>query len=104
MLQLLVLYPQPTDVEKFEKDYKEHISLLHEKMGIPDNVKPYKIINFLSTPTGPAAFYQQFSMPFNSMEDLQAAMSSPAMQAIGADAQRISTGGLPVIMIGNEKE
>lgn len=103
MLQLIVLYPQPTDVEKFKQDYKVHTRLLHEKMGIPDNVKPYKITKILSTPTGPAPFYLQFSMPFNSMEELQAAMSSTGMQEVGADAQRISTGGLPVIMIGNEE-
>lgn len=102
MLQLIVLYPQPSDVDKFEKDYQDHLRLLHEKTGIPDNIKPYKITKMLPTRTGVAAFYQQFSMPFNSLEELQAAMSSAGMQAVGADAQRISTGGLPVIMMGNE--
>jgi hypothetical protein len=38
----------------------------------------------------------------NSPEELQAAMSSQGMQEVGADAQRISTGGAPIIMIGNE--
>ena len=103
MLQLIVLYPQPTDIEKFEQEYIVHTRLLHEKMGIPENIKPYKVTKMLSSPTGSAPFYQQFSMPFNSIEELQAAMSSPGMQEVGADAQRISTGGLPVIMIGNEE-
>jgi uncharacterized protein (TIGR02118 family) len=102
MLQLTVLYPQPTDVEQFEADYKAHTLLLHEKMGIPLDAKPYTVTKFLSTPTVPAAFYQQFSMPFPSMEALQAAMSSAGMQEVGADAHRISSGGLPVIMIGDE--
>ena len=102
MLQLTVLYPQPTDVEKFEADYKSHTLLLHEKMGIPLDVKPYTLTKFLATPTGPAAFYRQFSMPFNTMEELQSVMATPGMQEVGADAQRISSGGLPVIMIGDE--
>lgn len=102
MLHLIVLYPQPIDTEKFDRDYKAHTNLLHEKMGIPENLKPYTVTKFLSTPTGPAAFYQQFSMPFPSMEELEAAMSSAAMQEIGADAQCISTGGPIIVLIGKE--
>ena len=102
MLKLIVLYPQPSDVEKFEKDYKAHLRLLHEKTGIPDNVKPYKVIKMLSTPKGVPHFYQMFSMPFNSPEELQVAMSSQGMQEVSTEAQRISTGGSPIIMIGNE--
>lgn len=100
MLQLTVLYPQPANVQQFESDYGIHLAMLHEKMGIPLDVKPYTILKFLSTPEGPSAFYQMFSMPFESMEILQAVMSSPAMQDVGADANRISTGGAPTILIG----
>lgn len=102
MLKLIVLYPHPSDVEKFEKDYKAHLQLTHEKLGIPNNVKPYKVTKMLSMPTGLPQFYQMFSMPFNSPEDLQAAMGSQGMQEVAADAQRISTGGPLVVMIGNE--
>ena len=41
MLQLTVLYPQPADVQQFEADYIIHTALLHEKMDIPPEVKPY---------------------------------------------------------------
>jgi hypothetical protein len=41
-------------------------------------------------------------VPFESPEALQAARSSMGMQEVGADAARISTGGAPVILIGNE--
>jgi uncharacterized protein (TIGR02118 family) len=101
MLQLMVLYPQPADVQQFEADYIIHIALLHEKMGIPAEVKPYSTMKFFHTPAGPAPFYRLFSMPFESMEALQGAMSSPDMQEVSADAARISTGGTPVIMIGD---
>ena len=102
MLKLIVLYPQPADIKKFEKDYQDHLLLFHEKTGIPKDVKPYKVTKMLPTPDETPQFYQMFSMYFNSTEELQAAMSSPGMQEIGADAARISTGGMPVMMIGNE--
>ncbi len=103
MLKLLVLYPQPTDAAQFEADYVKHLELLHEKAGIPAGIKPYSITKMLPTPEGMPPFYQLFSMPFDSPEALQATMASAAMQEVGADAARISTGGAPVIMIGNEE-
>ena len=103
MLKLIALYPQPADVEKFERDYANHILLLHEKMGIPKDVKPYNVTKMLPTPTGQPNFYKMFSMPFNSAEELQEAMSSQGMQEVAADAVRISSGGPPEIMIGNEE-
>ena len=98
----MVLYPQPADVQLFEADYINHTALLHEKMNIPLEAKPYTTIKFFNTPTGPAPFYRLFSMPFESMGILQAVMSSPAMQEVSADATRISTGGPIVVMIGDE--
>ena len=103
MLQLTVLYPQPADVQQFDADYIIHTVLLHTKMGIPPEVKPYTTLKFLNSPDGPSLFYRMFSMPFESMEILQAAMSSPGMQAVAADANRISTGGPITILIGNKE-
>ena len=102
MLKLLVLYPQPVDVQQFEADYVAHLELLHEKAGIPADVKPYTVTKMLPTPEGMPPFYQLFSLPFESPEALQAAMSSAGMQEVGADAARISTGGAPLILVGNE--
>lgn len=39
-------------------------------------------------------------MPFESAEALEQAMSSSGMQEVAADANRISTGGAPTILIG----
>jgi uncharacterized protein (TIGR02118 family) len=102
MVKLIVLYPQPADVEKFDKDYQAHLQLAHEKTGIPVDTKPYTVTKLLPISTGLTNFYLMFIMPFNSQEELQASMSSPAMQEIAADADRISTGGPPIMMIGNE--
>jgi uncharacterized protein (TIGR02118 family) len=97
----MVLYPQPADAQQFEKDYADHIALFHEKMGIPANIKPYTITKFLPSPEGMPSFYQVFTMPFESVEALQAAMSSTGMQEVAADANRISTGGSITVLIGN---
>jgi uncharacterized protein (TIGR02118 family) len=102
MVKLIVLYPQPSDAEQFEKDYKAHLRLTHEKTGIPTDSKPYTVTKMLSISPGLPPFCKMFSLPFNSIEELQAALTSPAMQELGADAARISTGGSPIIMIGND--
>ncbi|MDY2588186.1 EthD family reductase [Winogradskyella aquimaris] len=99
-MKLIVLYPQPKDVEKFESDYSAHIQLLHEKTGIPSNEKPYTVTKFLQGPEGKPPFYQMFTMPFDSLEALNGAMASLGMQEVAADATRISTGGAPTILIG----
>ena len=99
---LMVLYPQPTDTAQFDIDYGEHVRLLHEKMGIPEDARPYRVTRFAPTPEGPAPFYQLFAMPFPSAEALQAAMRSPEMQAVAADAARISSGGAPMVLVGQE--
>lgn len=101
MLQLIVLYPQPTNVQQFEADYASHLALLHEKTGLPITAKPYTVTKFLPTPDGTQSFYQMFTMPFESPEALQSAMESAGMQEVAADANRISTGGLPTILIGS---
>jgi hypothetical protein len=51
-MKVTVLYPQPLNQEKFESDYNAHLKLLHEKTGIPTDVKPYSITRFLSGPEG----------------------------------------------------
>lgn len=99
-MNLIVLYPQPTDVEKFEADYNDHIVLLHEKTGIPQDVKPYTVTRFLPGPGGNPPFFQMFTMPFDSQEALNAALSSAGMQEVAADANRISSGGAPTVLIG----
>lgn len=102
-VRLTVLYPQPTDPERFEKDYEQHLRLLHRKMGIPEDARPYTLTRFLPTPEGASPYYRSFSMPFPSAEALQRTMASPEMQEVAADAARISSGGPPVVLFGEEQ-
>jgi uncharacterized protein (TIGR02118 family) len=103
MLKLIAIYPQPTDSQQFDQDYIAHLRLLHEQTGIPIDAKPYTVTKFLPSPTGLAPFYQMFSMPIASPEALQALLASDGMKIVGADAHRISTGGAPIIMVGNDE-
>jgi uncharacterized protein (TIGR02118 family) len=100
--RLIVLYPHPTDRQQFDRDYKEHLKLLHEKLQLAQQARPYTVTRFAETPVGKAAYYQMFSFPFPSAEALQQALNSPAMAELAADAVRISSGGAPVFLAGIE--
>lgn len=101
-VSLRVLYPQPTDVAKFAHDYEQHLELFHAKTLIPKENPPYTISKFHSTPLGEAAFYQMFSLPFESMLALQQTLANTEMQLIAADAVRISSGGAPVVLVASD--
>jgi uncharacterized protein (TIGR02118 family) len=94
------MYPYPRDVDLFDRDYRAHLELLHQKMQIPAGARPYTVTRFVDTPQGRPAYRQVFTMPFPSPEALQQALASSAMQEVAADAMRISTGGPPVILVG----
>ena len=101
-VKLMVFYPPPQDTARFDADYRDHLQLLHEKMGIPQDEQPYTVTRLAAPGDAQAPFYQLFSMPFPSGEALQQALSTPEMQTVAADAVRISSGGAPIILVGSE--
>jgi uncharacterized protein (TIGR02118 family) len=101
-VKLMVLYPDPPTGARFDKDYHNHLRLLHQQMNIQEDARPYTVTRFFPTPEGHAHFYQLFTVPFPSAEALQQAMNTPEMQEVAADAVRISSGGAPVVLVGNE--
>jgi uncharacterized protein (TIGR02118 family) len=103
MYQLIFLYPPPADVDQFEADFAAHLVLLHEKAGIPADSKPYTVTRFLPTPDGALIYYLMLALHFDSVEALDAAAVSPTMQEFGTDVYRISTGGVPAILMGNSE-
>lgn len=98
--KLVALYPHPTNVEQFERDYADHIKLMHEKLQLPYDVCHYQVTHFIETPLGKPMYYQMFTFFFNTVEEMQQGLSSPAMLALAEDAARISSGGPPVFLIG----
>ena len=101
-VKLIVLYPYPTDIDQFNRNYQEHLKLLHNKMQIPGNAQPYTMMRFLEMPQGKPLYYQMFTMPFPSVQALQQAMGTKEMQEVAEDAARVSSGGPPVILVAVE--
>lgn len=101
MYQLIFLYPPPEDVEQFEADFAAHLLLLHEKVGIPADSKPYTLTKFMPTPDGALIFSYMLTLHYDSVEALDAAAESPAMQGFGTDVYRVSGGGMPAILMGS---
>ena len=100
--KLIVLYPFPIDVDKFNQDYENHMKLLHRKMQIPEQARPYTVTRFVEMPQGRPVYYQMFTLPFPSPEALQLAFATQEMQEVAADAARLSSGGAPAILVGVE--
>ena len=101
-LKLIVLYPHPIDVKQFDMDYAVHLRFTDEKLGLTNDIKPYTVTKMLPTPMGLPHYYQMFTLLFNSEAEMETILTSPKMQEVGADANRISTGGAPLVMVGNE--
>lgn len=94
---ITVLYPTPTDVEKFEQDYIEHLGVYAK--NLPDAPKP-EVTRIKSHPSNPAPYHLIATIPFESMEPLNETLMSEGMKVVGAHAGQISSGGAPVIMVG----
>ena len=102
--KLMVLYPQPKDPVQFEQDYQAHLNLFHQRMNIPDDERPYTVTKMVSTPQAPSAYYQMFSFTFPTAEALKQTLASDEMAEIAVDANRISSGGAPVVLIGSDEK
>ena len=100
MPKLIVLYPPPADVATFERRYQsEHAPMVVQK--IP-GLKKFFAAQVLGSPMGAAPYQRVAELYFDSMESLQAAMTSPGGQAAVAHALEISTGGAPVVLIAED--
>ena len=97
---ITVLYPNPTDVEKFEQDYQEHLQIFAEHL--PNAPSP-KATRIKQNPKMPAPYHMIVTIPFDSMDGLKETLMSEGMKTVGGHANQISTGGAPVILVGTEE-
>ena len=99
--KLIVAYPQPKDVEAFEKVYQQE----HVPMAIANLDGKTKIVatKVLQGPQGRPPFYRVAEVHFPSMEALQRCAESDGGKKTLAHAMKISSGGPPVIMIAEEE-
>ena len=97
MVQLLVCYGAPEDPAAFDRYYAEtHVPLVHK---IP-NLRRFEAGKVLGTPDGSAApYYYIAELSFDTAEDLQAAMGSPAGQAAGDDVPKFASGGATLMIV-----
>jgi uncharacterized protein (TIGR02118 family) len=102
-VKLVVLYPTPRDVNKFEREYIED----HTPMVNPDNfkgIKKFVASRVIGTPDGSAPPYYRIAvLYFDSLEAAQAAAASPSAQKVVAHALSISSGGKPTFLVAEEE-
>ena len=100
-VRLVVIYPRPTDIDKFERDYNEqHLPMAAQK--IPGKTK-FVTAKALGTASGdPAPFYRIAELHFPSLQALQEAAGTQGAQAAIAHAKAISTGGPPIFLVMDE--
>lgn len=99
--KLIVAYPQPLDLEAFEKVYvEEHVPLAIAKLEGKTKIVATKI---LASPQGTPPFYRIAEVYFPSMKALEKCAASAGGKEALDHAAKISTGGAPVIMIAEEE-
>jgi uncharacterized protein (TIGR02118 family) len=99
-VKLIVAYPQPTDVEAFEKIYAQE----HVPMAIANLEGKTKIVatRILQSPEGNPQFHRVAEIHFPSMDALQRCAESAGGKATLANAAKISSGGPPLVLIAEE--
>jgi uncharacterized protein (TIGR02118 family) len=100
-VKLIVQYPQPKDVDAFEKVYlNEHVPMAVAKLEGKTKIVATKVVG---APQGAPAFYRIAEIHFPNMQALQACAASKGGQETVANAVSISSGGAPVFMIAEEE-
>lgn len=96
MFKLLVLYRHPEDEAAFERHYAEkHLPLARKIPGMRRLETSKTVTDDGARPV----YYRSASLYFDSLEDLNAGLSSPEGQASGADAASIATGGMDRVVL-----
>src|SRR5246127_4051847 len=100
-VKLVVIYPQPKNVDVFEKIYQEeHVPLAVAKLGGKTKIVATKI---LASPQGTAPFYRVAEFYFPSMQALEACAASEGGNEALAHAVKISSGGPPIFLVAEEE-
>jgi uncharacterized protein (TIGR02118 family) len=101
--KIMVLYPYPSDVDKFERDYTEDHAPMVNNDTFPGITK-FVASRTLGTPDGSQpSFYRIAELHFASIDDLQKAASGENAQKAVAHAVSISSGGQPIFLVTEEE-
>ena len=101
-IKVVVIYPRPTDVDAFEKAYlEEHVPLAMEKIRGASKFAATKVVGTPDGSTPP--FHRIAEFYFPSLAALQDCVGSPGTQEAVAHAFKISTGGPPIVLVGEQE-
>jgi uncharacterized protein (TIGR02118 family) len=96
MVKITVLYGAPADPEAFEAYYADHHAPLVAKVP---NLRRFEAARVVATPDGAEPpYYRIAELWFDSAEEMQASLATPAGQAPGADVPNFATGGATVLI------
>jgi len=99
--KLLVMYPQPTDVDAFEGVYQsEHVPMAVAKLAGKNKLVATKVVG---APSGTPQYYRIAEVHFPSKEALNECAASQGGQETLAHAAKISSGGPPVVLVAEEE-
>ena len=100
-LKLVVIYPQPKDIDAFENVYQnKHVPLAVAKLGGKSKIVATKI---LGSHQGTPPFYRIAEVYFPSMQALEECAASDGGKETLAHAVKISSGGAPVFLVAEEE-
>ncbi len=100
-VKLIVQYPRPKDIEKFEKVYQnEHVPMAVAKLAGKTKIVASRV---MGSPQGSPALYRIAEIHFPSMQALEACAASEGGQQTLANAVSISSGGPPILLIAEEE-
>ena len=101
MAKVLVMYKKPKSAEAFDKHYAAvHIPLAKKIPGL----KKYDISQGgVGTPAGPSDIHLVATLHFDSLEALQAGMSSPEGKAAGGDLANFADGGVDLYLFDTKE-
>src|ERR1700688_213887 len=100
-VKLVVIYPRPKDVADFENIYQtEHVPLAVARLAGKTKMVASKA---LGSPQGTPLSYRVAEVYFPSMQALEACAAAAGGQETLAHATKISSGGPPVILVGEEE-
>ena len=99
--KLTVIYPPPADVDAFERAYNdEHVDMAKTKI-----VGMQKIVFTRMTAApggGKPSFHRMAEIYFPSLDALNKSLADPSTQGVAGHAVKISNGGPPIFLIGEE--
>jgi uncharacterized protein (TIGR02118 family) len=99
--KLIVIYPRPRDIESFERAYQnEHVPMAVEKLVGKTKIVASKIVG---APDGTPLFHRVAEIHFPTMDALQACAASDGRKETIANAEAISSGGVPTFLVAEEE-